>query len=58
MLGSMPKLRIVYFSSRGPDLTNTLAAGLQQSGAEIILLVMTSRTTRQAHRSLQRGGSQ
>jgi methionyl-tRNA formyltransferase len=41
MFGTLPKLRIVYFSSRPSDLTNVIAGGLKQAGAEILLLVMT-----------------
>ncbi len=41
MFGSLPKLRIVYFSSRPSDLTNFVAGALQQGGAEILLVVTT-----------------
>ena len=41
MFGSLPKLRIVYFSSRPSDLTNAVAGALQQAGAEILLVVTT-----------------
>jgi methionyl-tRNA formyltransferase len=41
MFPQMPKLRIVYFSSRPSDLTNLIAGALQQAGAEIVLLVTT-----------------
>lgn len=41
MFGSMPKLRIVYFTSRPSDLTNRVIGGLQQVGAEILLVVTT-----------------
>src|SRR6476659_4871052 len=41
MFGSLPKLRIVYFSSRPSDLTNLVAGALQQAGAEVLLLVTT-----------------
>jgi methionyl-tRNA formyltransferase len=41
MFGSLSKLRIVYFSSRPSDLTNTIAGTLQRAGAEILLVVTT-----------------
>ena len=41
MFGSLPKLRIVYFSSRPSDLTNYIAGALKEAGAEILLIVMT-----------------
>src|SRR6476659_7970243 len=41
MFGSLPKLRIVYFSSRPSDLTNLVAGALQQAGAEVVLVVTT-----------------
>src|SRR4051812_15941473 len=41
MFGSLPKLRIVYFSSRPSDLTNSVAGSLQEAGAEVLLVVTT-----------------
>ena len=41
MFGSLPKLRIVYFSSRPSGLTNQIAGSLQQAGAEVLLIVTT-----------------
>src|SRR5436309_12852162 len=41
LFGSLPKLRIVYFSSRPSDLTNLVAGAFQQAGAEILLVVIT-----------------
>src|SRR5215207_9410778 len=41
MLGSMLRLRIVYFSSLSSDVTNVIAGALQQSGVEILLIVTT-----------------
>src|SRR4051794_40424402 len=38
---SMSKLRVVYFSSRPSNLTNAVARGLLQAGAEILLIVTT-----------------
>jgi methionyl-tRNA formyltransferase len=40
-LPKMPKLRIVYFSSRPSSLTNVIAGALQEAGAEILLIVTT-----------------
>jgi methionyl-tRNA formyltransferase len=41
MFGPLPKLRIVYFSSRPSGLTNVVAGALQEAGAELLLIVMT-----------------
>ena len=41
MFGLLPKLRIVYFSSRPSDLTNAIAGALQEAGAVILLVVTT-----------------
>ncbi len=41
MFPALPKLRIVYFSSRPSDLTNVVAQGLQQAGANLLLVVTT-----------------
>ena len=40
-LPKMPKLRIVYFSSRPSNLTNLVAGALQEAGAEVLLIVTT-----------------
>ena len=40
-LPRMPKLRIVYFSSRPSSLTNVAARGLLEAGAELLLIVTT-----------------
>jgi len=40
-LPRMPKLRIVYFSSRPSSLTNVVARGLLEAGAELLLIVTT-----------------
>src|SRR6266496_3045104 len=40
-LPKMPKLRIVYFSSRPSSLTNVVAGALQEAGAEVLLIVTT-----------------
>ena len=45
MFGSLPKLRIVYFSSQPSALTNMIVGGFQQSGAEILLVVTTPGTS-------------
>ncbi len=41
MFGSLTKLRIVYFTSRPANLTNVVVGMLQQSGAEILLVITT-----------------
>jgi methionyl-tRNA formyltransferase len=41
MLGSLPKLRIVYFSSQPSNVTNVVVGALQQAGAEVLLVVAT-----------------
>ena len=53
MFGTLPKLRIVYFSSRPSDLTNYIAGALKEAGAEILTDSHDAGPARQANGSLQ-----